>query len=170
MDSLGSQMKLHESKAITRFNVEEALFVRLDGKNFSKWTKDLARPFDGRFSDIMVELTMSLSQEFNVDISYTQSDEISLCWKARQHPSEHPYGGKSNKLVSLTAAYASVKFNKLVSEVFPGKATAYFDSRSFAVPEEEMKDVDKLLGKLEEDDDVMNVFHNMTDNREASEE
>ena len=33
------------------------------------------------------------------------------------------------------------------------------------ISEEQMKDIDKLLGKLEEDDDVMNVFHNMTDNR-----
>ncbi len=38
------------------------------------------------------------------------------------------------------------------------------------ITEEQMKDIDKLLGKLEEDDDVMNVFHNMTDNREQSEE
>ena len=38
------------------------------------------------------------------------------------------------------------------------------------ISEEQMKDIDKLLGKLEEDDDVMNVFHNMTDNRTGGEE
>lgn len=38
------------------------------------------------------------------------------------------------------------------------------------ISEDQMKDIDKLLGKLEEDDDVMNVFHNMVDKRTGGEE
>ena len=34
------------------------------------------------------------------------------------------------------------------------------------ITEEQMKDIDKLLGKLDDDDDVQNVFHNMVDKRE----
>ncbi len=54
------------------------VIIRLDGNNFSTWTKSLTKPFDENLSQLMIETTKMLVQETNAVIGYTQSDEITL--------------------------------------------------------------------------------------------
>ena len=57
------------------------LAVRLDGRNFTRLTKEICKfeaPFDEKFRDAMVETVKHLMDcGFRIVYGYTQSDEIS---------------------------------------------------------------------------------------------
>lgn len=138
LDALGDRMKSYERIETSQtFRPNSILNVRLDGRSFSKFTKGLQRPFDVRMSDLMIETTKSLVNEFNCTIGYTQSDEITLIIK---NPYESPciFQGKKQKLLSTMAAHASAFFNSKLAECIPEKADRLptFDCRIFEVPNE----------------------------------
>ena len=74
-DAMGDRMKLYESaEAGRRLMPLLPAVARLDGKGFSGFTRGLARPFDVRLSNLMVETTTFLVEETNAVCGYTQSD------------------------------------------------------------------------------------------------
>jgi tRNA(His) guanylyltransferase len=82
------------------------IVTRLDGRNFSRLTAELAleKPFDAGFRDHMVATTRHLMQcGLRVVYGYTQSDEISLLL----HRDEDAFGRKERKLNSVLAGEAS---------------------------------------------------------------
>ena len=97
------------------FDVKEDapyLIVRLDGKGFSKFTKEnYAKPFDYNFLEQMIKTTKYLMSNSGYDViaAYTQSDEISLVIKGGE---KLPYQGKTRKLLSILAGMASAVFTK----------------------------------------------------------
>lgn len=103
--------------------------VRLDGCKFSGWTGKLHRregeAFNADFFEVMVEVTRALVHRFGASTGYTHSDEITLVFPPQMHISSDndadskktviklpPFGGKVQKLVSVTAAYATMVFNE----------------------------------------------------------
>jgi tRNA(His) 5'-end guanylyltransferase len=83
------------------------IVLRLDGKGFSKFTeKHFQKPFDKRFSKMMVDVTTALMEEFGAVYAYTQSDEISLLLPRNFNQ----YDRELAKLVSLSAAMAASAF------------------------------------------------------------
>jgi tRNA(His) 5'-end guanylyltransferase len=135
-DVLGDKIKAYERDAETRPSGNLPIIVRLDGKNFSKWTKGLAKPYDTCMSEIMRDVTTALVQYCNSTISYTQSDEISLVITRNSGGGELFFGGRYQKLASVLASLATYTFNQLVSERMPSKKgkMALFDARVFEVP------------------------------------
>src|ERR1700761_6891397 len=81
-DDFGDRMKqVYEApETERRFLPMLPIYARLDGRSFSRLTKDMARPYDVRMSDAMVDTTKYLVGETHALIGYTQSDEISLVW------------------------------------------------------------------------------------------
>lgn len=81
--------------------------VRLDGRGFSKLTKegdDFERPFDEAFRNAMIDTCEHLFEcGFRVEFCYTQSDEISLLL----HCDDETFGGRIDKLLSVLAGEAS---------------------------------------------------------------
>lgn len=140
-DEFGNRMKGYE-KEFTELRVEpsEILCVRLDGKGFSKFTKGFIKPFDDRMTKSMVQTAEVLVKETNAQVAYTQSDEISLIYTLGDKASEHIFGGKTSKINSILAAMATAHFNRFIAEnapeVMSNKGLAYFDCRSFGVPNE----------------------------------
>jgi len=135
-DSFGDRMKFFEKIGSATLMPTLPILARLDGKCFSNFTNDLDRPFDLNFSAIMTELTLCLTRETNARVGYTQSDEITLLWQAENWKSEVFMGGKSSKMISILAAMASTKFNKLLPTYLPSKVdqTPIFDCRVWNVP------------------------------------
>lgn len=129
-------MKLSEKIKAREGSFEERLdnhiLIRLDGKNFSKYTKDFEKPFDKRMIFSMQEVTRKLMQEFGAQTAYTQSDEISLFLK-KEEGKEHYLGGRLQKLCSLSAAYTSVVFTSYAWEEGLGAGFPIFDSRVWEV-------------------------------------
>lgn len=140
MDIFGDRMKEYESKEASRkFIPLLPIIVRLDGKNFSKWTKGLVRPYDIRLSNIMANVTRKLVKETNALVGYTQSDEISLILYSDNYKSQVYFDGRIMKINSSLASIASVTFNGLVEDNIPERSnfSAYFDCRCWQVPNSE---------------------------------
>jgi tRNA(His) 5'-end guanylyltransferase len=139
MDALGDRLKTYERiETDQKFPPNTCLYVRLDGRSFSKFTKGLARPYDERMSNLMKEVTASLVKEFNATIGYTQSDEISLIIN-NQYDSPCIFEGKKQKLISTLSAHATAVFNAKLATAIPEKDPLVtgkfptFDCRIFPV-------------------------------------
>lgn len=143
LESLGERMKTYErlfteSKLIPNLPV----YVRLDGRGFSRFTKKMNRPYDDRLSGLMHLVTKFLVEEFDAIIGYSQSDEISLILK-NGYESPCIFNGKIQKLTSTMASYATAVFNSYFSDYFEDLKTSdfcnrlpTFDCRVFNVPNE----------------------------------
>lgn len=139
LDALGDRMKAYERQETElRFMPNTWLYVRIDGRSFSKFTKGLARPYDARLSQLMVDTLKHLVEETNATIGYTQSDELSLLIYNGYETNECIFNGKKQKLCSIIAGLASAYFNKHLVAVIPEKEDycPVFDCRVFAVPNE----------------------------------
>lgn len=134
-DSLGDRLKaIEQAEAGRRAEVGKPIMVRLDGRHFSAFTRGLQRPYDVRMSKLMLDTTRHLVEETQALIGYTQSDEISLVYFAKDD-SEYLFNGKYQKLTSTLAAMASVYFNSKLAEAIPEKAGQLptFDARVWQV-------------------------------------
>lgn len=137
-DNLGDRMKSYEAATSSQRAFKGQPFcVRLDGRNFSTFTQGLRRPFDPDMSQLMKDVTHDLVEEFGPLVGYTQSDEITLgFYLPADSQAEYVFDGKFQKIVSLTAAFASTRFMEGMQAYLPQKVGrwATFDSRAFVVP------------------------------------
>ncbi|WP_228451732.1 tRNA(His) guanylyltransferase Thg1 family protein [Chryseobacterium sp. SN22] len=134
-------MKFEEIQAVMRTNESLSeqyilpgnyIIVRLDGKGFTKLTKEkltLDKPFDERFGQVMIDAAKHLfGSGFKVIYGYIQSDEISLLIDR----DDQTFSRKTRKLNSVLAGEASAFFSLQFREL------CVFDCRTIAVPNHEM--------------------------------
>ncbi|KAI8914259.1 tRNAHis guanylyltransferase-domain-containing protein [Gorgonomyces haynaldii] len=125
--------------------VKGQYMIRLDGVAFHTFLKGVRKPFDDRITDAMVKTCHDLVLKFNPHLCYTHSDEISLVFL-----NADMYNGRIQKLASVTASFASCRFNyhlcqpidqwhdllPVVQQRLLG-STAYFDGRVIPFPDTE---------------------------------
>lgn len=136
-DQLGARMKEYESQTTSQKLIKRLpILVRIDGKNFSSFTKGLKRPYDERLSNLMCETAKFLLKETNANCVYHQSDEITLVWYSDKYDSQTLFDGKVFKITSTISAIATAFFNKNLSVYIPEKSNTSprFDCRVFNVP------------------------------------
>lgn len=140
LDALGERMKDYEKlKTQDRLIPGLPIYIRLDGRGFSNFTRKMKRPYDERMSTLMTETTKYLVKEFNATIGYTQSDEISLIL-SNEYESSCIFEGKVQKLVSTLAASATAFFISRFENYFDDPYYSFserpptFDCRIFNVP------------------------------------
>lgn len=159
IETLDDRMKFFEEIEAQRHLIPLLpICVRLDGKCFSSFTRDMVRPFDATFSKIMVDTTKFLVEEVNACIGYTESDEISLVLYSDNLKSQVYFNGRIQKLVSVIASLASVKFLSLIIERMPRKAEEMpvFDCRIWNVPNK-IEAANAILSR--ENDSTRNSVH-----------
>jgi len=111
LDEMGDRLKSYEAVEANRKLIPLLpVCIRLDGKNFSNFTKDLERPYDVNFHNFMVQTTHFLVDETQACIGYTQSDEISLILYSDKYESQIYFNGRIQKITSVLASLCSVKF------------------------------------------------------------
>ena len=117
------------------------ILVRIDGKGFTKFTKPYRK--NGAYGVYSIEiqramLDTALGLVKSVDGAvgaYTVSDEISLLIEDRGQDTW--YAGRHDKIVSLTAAYATAYFNRAVQRFIGYEdKIAVFDARIVDLDEE----------------------------------
>jgi tRNA(His) guanylyltransferase len=135
---LSDRMKKYESLTEDRLLVGVPILARLDGRSFHTFTKGMDRPYDVKLSDMMRNTMRYLCQESHALCGYTQSDEITLLWHTTKPESQMFFDGRVQKLCSVLAAMATVKFNDDLRHYYPDKVNAFpvFDCRVFHVPNE----------------------------------
>lgn len=139
-DALGDRMKLYEQDwAGKRFIPLLPICARLDGKNFSRFTRNFKRPFDEGFHEAMAYVAKMLVEDTGAVISYTQSDEISLIYYSDSINSQVFYDGKVQKMVSVLSSMATFHFQRALERFLPDSygAPAFFDCRVWLVPNKE---------------------------------
>lgn len=134
-DPLGDKLKEYEREFNYKPSGDKPIIIRLDGKNFSKYTKSIncEKPFDEKFFNQMKKVTEELVLYCDADIGYTQSDEISLVLTKKSDNQELFFGGKFMKLCSVLASLATYHFNNLSNS----DVMALFDCRIFEVPDKQ---------------------------------
>ena len=154
-DALGDRMKeFYENRSKTKLTRRMPVIIRLDGKAFHTFTRGFKKPFD----EIMIK-TMQQTMQYlceNIQgcvLGYTQSDEITLVLiDYKKLTSDAWFDYDVQKIVSISAAMATLAFNKYYAEniaemtesneEFKKYATklykALFDSRAFNIPREEV--------------------------------
>ena len=163
-DSLGDRMKKYEAVSKTTLVSRMPVIIRLDGCHFHTFCRGFKKPFDPLMVKTM-QATMKYLCE-NIQgcvLGYTQSDEITLVLvDYKKLNSNAWFDNEVQKMVSVSAALATYAFNKFFrenveeySKSFVDDLTleqeklmasyqaslqngAYFDSRVFNVPREEV--------------------------------
>ena len=162
--TIDSRMKIYEAIHNHRIPSYLPYLLRLDGKNFSKYTKGLKRPFDICFVMSMVETMNDLVEKFSVHTGYTHSDEITLIFPAvctkeeyesGENKSTHLFDGRLMKICSVLASYCAVRFNvhmnvyitsnrEEYSQQFVDKVESFeacFDCRVMTFPEDKSYEI-----------------------------
>ncbi|MEZ4450394.1 MAG: tRNA(His) guanylyltransferase Thg1 family protein [Nannocystaceae bacterium] len=137
-DDFGDRMKMYEKmEAGRRFMPLLPIVARIDGRSFSKFTRDLERPFDARLSGLMIDTVKYLVRETNACCGYTQSDEITLGFYSDDPQSQLLFDGRISKLTSVLASMTAVYFNRHLPEVLPpayADRLPHFDARVWTLP------------------------------------
>jgi len=136
-------MKGYEAISKTKLMRRSPVIIRLDGKAFHTWTRQLqgvdesleVEPYGNMMHALMrstVEYLMDNIQ--NAVFAYSQSDEISILlndWKTLK--TDQWFDGNIQKITSISASMATAAFNKNHN-----LNLALFDSRVFNIPKEEV--------------------------------
>lgn len=148
-DDLGDRMKsFYEDR--TRISIPRRSYgiIRVDGKAFHTYTRNLQRPFDeGLIEDMQLTALELCKQIQGAKFAYTQSDEISIVFTdiTDNVNSEMWFDGNIQKIASVAASIATARFNYLrygrhiSSYVDCGEAhtnfetLANFDARVFSI-------------------------------------
>lgn len=127
-EELDLKMRRFETSLDQVILPELYLSVRLDGRNFTKLTKETCQfeaPFDIRFRDAMIDTVEHLMKSgVRFVYGYTQSDEISLLF----HQRDNTFGRKVRKLNSVLAGEASAFFSMKLGVL------SCFDCRAVPLP------------------------------------
>lgn len=128
-DALGNRMKEYENAY--RFCLPRRLpvILRIDGRAFHTLTRGFVRPFDDVLHRAMCLTALTLCKEIGgAKFAYTQSDEISLLLTNDDRLDTQPwFNNNLNKLVSLSAATATLAFNKAFRKEFDSWGRSQFD-------------------------------------------
>ena len=140
-ESLGFRMKQYEECYNVRMPRRFPLIVRLDGRAFHSWTRRMncVKPFDEVLMELMAQTSRFLCENIeDCTFAYTQSDEISLLIRDDKSRVSTPWFDKRlQKIASLSASMATYFFN--AENPFDKKLPAFFDSRAFILPPEEIR-------------------------------
>lgn len=148
-DSLGDRMKGYESVSKLKLTRRTPAIIRLDGKAFHTWTKQLHQydptlemgPYSLLMHDAMATTAWYLVQHIqNARLAYVQSDEISILlndWGKLN--TDAWFDNSVQKIVSVAASMATAKFNLAITDQQNFSPTmAMFDARVFNLPKEEV--------------------------------
>lgn len=136
-DAFGDKVKALEALSAKEVLDENSpICIRIDGKAFHTFTKGLARPYDERLSQAMINTMNFLVEKTDARLGYTQSDEISLVYFKMSNYQQTYFGSRVQKLISVLSSMATAKFNDEIRKNIPEKEDifAYFDCRAWNVP------------------------------------
>lgn len=147
MATLGDRMKGYENVSQSVLMKRTPVIIRVDGRAFHTFTKQYLldrTPFSQIMTHCMAAAAMSLVHQIQgAVLAYAQSDEISVLVRDWDNfNTEQWFGGKIQKMVSISSAIASVAFyaayEKLTDPIDYAPHRPLFDSRAFNVPREDV--------------------------------
>ena len=161
-DELGMRMKNYEAVSKISLDRKIPVAIRIDGKAFHTFTKDLHRPFDDIFISTMQKTMQSLCENIQgCVLGYTQSDEITLILVDYENEKTDAwFGYQVQKLCSVSASMATYYFNQHFRNAvfeYMSPACAYLEE-TIDENEENMEldtFIDMLYDSLEADEEYI---------------
>lgn len=127
--TLGERMKEYEH--LTRFKLDKELpmIIRLDGNAFHTFTRGFDKPFDWLLVSAMELTSLFLLEKIpGAQLSYNQSDEISILVTNYKLSNTQPwFDNNISKIVSITAAMATLEFNRVFKELIDAYYADIYD-------------------------------------------
>lgn len=123
----------------TRFMLPRRTYtiIRLDGKTFHTYTRNLTKPFDLGLIEDMDEAVKAIMLEIQgAQFAYVQSDEISIL--LTDFATEGTcawFDGNVQKIASVAASLMTAEFNRRRHERKKDYELACFDARVFTIPD-----------------------------------
>lgn len=136
-DSLGDRMKAYEDTHRIKLTHRAPKVIRLDGKAFHTFTKNLP-PFSLQIVDAMNTAATKLMDEIggSARMAYLQSDECSIVLNDSLHLySQAWFDNNVQKIVSVASSIFTVTFNKVFNDVTVNAEPGYFDARVIQLPD-----------------------------------
>jgi len=95
------------------------IIININGKNFSKLTSLLEKPYDEKFAECMFSTTLRLCTEVEGAVfAFQHNDEITLILKNDQHTDTSPwFDNNIQKICSISASIATVHFNDCATSI-----------------------------------------------------
>lgn len=136
--SIGSRIKRYEAASHSILLPRSYAVLRVDGKAFHTFTRNMKRPFDEKLIEAMVSAGERVAKEMmGFKLGYHQSDEFTfVLTDTDTFESQMWFDGEVQKLCSVTASMFGAYFNKAM-----GGTEAVFDCRAFNVPAEDVPNV-----------------------------
>lgn len=135
---IGDRIKQYELASKTRLLPRSYIVLRVDGKAFHTFTRNMQRPFDDQLIEAMVVAGERVAKEMmGFKLGYHQSDEFTfVLTDTDSYESQMWFGGEVQKLCSVTASVFGAYFNSSM-----GGTEASFDCRAFNVPSDDVANV-----------------------------
>ena len=140
MESLGDRQKSYEAKTRVQLESKVPVVIRVDGKKFSSFTKGFKKPFDSIITNAMFFATKRLAENMQgFKFAYTQSDEDTFVLTDYEREGAQGWMNyQHSKLVSISASMFTVYFNDSLRAMGYAEKHAFFDTRAFNVPKEDV--------------------------------
>lgn len=136
--NIGERIKKYEHCSASTLLPRGYIVIRVDGRAFHTFTKDLEKPFDINLVEAMVQTGERCSKEMQgFKLGYQQSDEFTFILSdLDSYETEMWFDRDVQKICSITAGMFTAYFN----DIF-GSKNAMFDARVFNVPAEDIPNV-----------------------------
>lgn len=140
-NSLEVRMLAYENVPKLTLTKRMPLIIRIDGRAFHTWTRNLSKPFDDILMFALQRSTQRTIREISgAKLAFIFSDEISLLITDYDALDTEAWFNKEvMKLCSVSASLFTAHFNSLWhSEDHDSNGLATFDARCFVIPKEEV--------------------------------
>lgn len=146
--------RMKSLESVHKIMGQRPIFVRLDGCNFSSFTKTFCKPFDVNIHKALVMASTDVMGVYNPKTAYICSDEVTFIFQEKramdkeQLPFQILHGGRIQKITSIFASMLSVRFfhhlhKLLINDNQQQKAIdlindiPHFDARVVQLPNDE---------------------------------
>lgn len=139
--SLGNRIKKYEKTFYHSALKRMPLIIRVDGRAFHTFTKNMKKPFDNDFMAAMIYAAKNTALDMQgFKAAYIQSDEVTFLLTDYDNlETEGWFNYELPKIISISASLMTLFFNKTLQFLdLPENKTAIFDSRAFTVPKEDV--------------------------------
>ena len=134
--TLGNRIKEYEKVSYHLALKRMPLIIRVDGKSFHTFTKEMQKPFDPHLIDSMIYAAKQVAKEMQgFKVAYIQSDEVTFCLTDYDTlETQGWFNYELPKIISISASMMTLYFNANMNIL----KNAFFDSRAFNVPKEDI--------------------------------
>ncbi len=139
-DSLGDRMKGYEAAGNAVLPRRMPVILRVDGKAFHTWTRQLERPLCQPLVDGMNAAAIALCSNIQgAQMAYVQSDEISVLIHGYKRYASTPWlENRKSKIESVGASIAAAILTAESLKIHGKIKPAFFDGRADVYPESDV--------------------------------